>query len=100
MYLFPLEAEISIQSGIESCGVVPYYLKSRHDNVPMLCVKALQGEDAIEVVLNAFREVFVKEKILEIDQLPLRVLIVDELPRNGNGKKTLDFVFDSYTRKK
>jgi len=80
-----VETEIARQSGIESCGIVPVYQKVGHDNIPMLCVKTL-GTDAVETVQKALEQVFCLEKTLELDQLPLRVLIAEELPRNANGK--------------
>ncbi len=85
-----VETEIARQSGIESCGIVPVLHKLHHDNIPMLCVKTLEGgEGAAETVRKALRQVFCVEKTLELDQLPLRVLIAQELPRNANGKLDL-----------
>lgn len=82
-----VEAEIARQSGIESCGIVPVLHKLHHDNIPMLCVKTLGGgEDAVETVRKALRQVFCVDKTLALDQLPLQVLIAEELPRNANGK--------------
>ena len=82
-----VETEISRQSGIESCCIVPVYIKTTHDNIPMLCVKTLEGgENAREVVRKALRQVFIVEKTLNPDQIPSRVLLAEELPRNGNGK--------------
>ena len=82
-----VETEISRQSGIESCCIVPVYVKTTHDNIPMLCVKTLEGnEDSTDVVRRALRQVFITEKTLKPDQIPCRVLLAKELPRNGNGK--------------
>jgi hypothetical protein len=53
----------------------------------MLCVKTLaRGEAAADVICSAFRQVFVSEKTLKPESIPYRVMIADELPRNGNGK--------------
>ncbi len=82
-----VETEIARRSGIESCCVVPVYIKTTHDNIPMLCVKTLaRGEAAADVICSAFRQVFVSEKTLKPESIPYRVMIADELPRNGNGK--------------
>ena len=82
-----VETEIARQSGIESCCVVPVYIKTTHDNIPMLCVKTLERGDApADVIRSAFRQVFVSEKTLQPESIPCRVMIADELPRNANGK--------------
>lgn len=85
-----VETEVARQSGIESCGVVPVYYKWVHDNIPMLCVKTLEGgEGALDVVRKALLEVFKVQKTLEPHNMPYRVMIVEELPRNANGKVDL-----------
>ena len=82
-----VETEFSRQPGIESCCVVPVYIKTTHDNIPMLCIKPLEGDaDPKETVIKALRQVFVTEKTLTDDYIPIRVMIVEEFPRNGNGK--------------
>ena len=82
-----VEAEISRQDGIESCCVVPVYIKTTHDNVPMLCVKPLEkGNASKAVICKALRQVFITEKTLNPDSIPYRVMIVDEMPLNANGK--------------
>lgn len=82
-----VEIAFSGQEGIESCGVVPVYLKSIHDNIPMLCVKPLINDDTAEaVVCRALETVFLKDQSLALTNIPLRVLIAEELPRNPNGK--------------
>ena len=82
-----VETEFARQSGVESCCVVPVYVKTTHDNIPMLCVKTLEdGEASGEVIRKALRQVFIAEKTLKPDQIPSRILIAEELPRNGNGK--------------
>lgn len=82
-----VETEFSRQNGIESCGVVPVYVKTIHDNIPMLCVKPLAAGDAArELVQKALRQVFIVEKTLKPDNIPSRVMIARELPRNANGK--------------
>lgn len=82
-----VETAFSGQEGIESCGVIAAYSKTTHDNIPMLCVKPLvNDETAEEVIRSAFLKIFVKDRSLSPTNMPLRVLIAEELPRNPNGK--------------
>ena len=82
-----LEAEFARQDGVERCAVAPVYIKTTHDNIPMLCVQtAVAGENAKVLVLDALRRIFIMEKTLKPDHIPCRVMILRELPRNGNGK--------------
>ena len=82
-----VETEVSRQSGIESCCVVPVYIKTTHDNIPMLCVKTLDGALApTEVIREALRQVFIAQKTLKSEYIPYRVMVAGELPRNANGK--------------
>ena len=82
-----VEAEIARQEGIESCCIVPVYVKTTHDNIPQLCVAALPDAGAAqEVVLRALKQVYVTKRTLGPDQLPSRVMLAVRLPRNGNGK--------------
>ena len=82
-----VETEVSRQPGIESCCVVPVYVKTTHDNIPMLCVKTLErGNASKAVICRALRQVFLSEKTLKPDSIPYRIMIVDELPLNANGK--------------
>ena len=82
-----VETEIARQTGIESCGVVPVYVHILHDNIPMLCVQPVAHDGtAPEVIRQALTKVFAVDRTLAPDQLPHRAMIVDELPRNANGK--------------
>lgn len=95
-----VETEVARQADIESCCIVPVYIKTTHDNIPMLCVKTLEkagagtgskvSEDGLDrskdIIRRALRTVFISEKTLTIENLPRRVKIVKEFPRNGNGK--------------
>lgn len=82
-----VETEFSRQSGIESCCVVPLYVKTLHDNVPMLCVSTLvKDETSVEILRKALVEIFITDKTLPTEYVPHRVLIAAELPRNANGK--------------
>lgn len=82
-----VEIEIARRKGIESCCVVPVFIKITHDNLPMLCVQVLKDEKSpLDTVLNVLREAFITEKTLSADNIPSRILISPELPRNANGK--------------
>ena len=82
-----VETEFSRLEDIESCAIVPAYVKMHHDNIPMLCVKPVDGTGTPEdVILKAFRQVFITEKILPEEDLPLRVMLVETFPLNINGK--------------
>ncbi len=85
-----VEAEFARQNGIEGCTVAPVYVKTTHDNIPMLCVQTSAAADAAKaLVLDALRRIYIVEKTLKPDQLPCRIMIVQALPRNGNGKVDL-----------
>ena len=82
-----VETEFVRQAGIESCGIVPVYVKTTHDNIPMLCVKTVRSEKkATETVRDALTRIFILEKTLPEDQVPYRAMILDEFPRNPTGK--------------
>lgn len=81
-----VETEFARQPGIESCCVVPVYIKTTHDNIPMLCVKTLGDDEPEKVISEALRNVFINERTLAPDNVPSRLMIAEELPRNGNGK--------------
>ena len=82
-----VETEFSRLGDIEACAIVPVFIKQYHDNVPMLCVKTLEGSASSEdAVLNAFRKVFITEKSLPEEDIPFRVNLVETFPRNVNGK--------------
>jgi len=85
-----VETEIARQSGIECCCVVPVFVKINHDNIPMLCVQVLKEEPSpVDTVRKVLRKVFVSERTLSEGNIPVRVLISPELPRNANGKLDL-----------
>lgn len=85
-----VEIEIARQPGVECCCVVPVFMKNDHDNIPMLCIQVLKDEvSAVDTVRRVLRKVFVNEKLLSANNLPARVLISPELPRNPNGKLDL-----------
>lgn len=85
-----VEAEFARQNGIEGCAIAPVYVKTTHDNIPMLCIQTSAAADAAKaLVLDALRRIYIVEKALKPDQLPCRIMIVQALPRNGNGKVDL-----------
>lgn len=82
-----VENEFAKISDIEGCCIVPVYIKTTHDNIPMLCVKTTTDmDDSQKVVLDALRKLYIDDKILDEDNIPLRIKISEDLPRNGNGK--------------
>ena len=82
-----VEAEFSRLEDIENCVIVPVYYKIQHDTVPMLCVKTMdEAGDPKDIILKALRRVFIEEKILPENDIPSRVMMVEEFPRNTNGK--------------
>ena len=82
-----VETEFSRLEGIEGCAIVPVYYKIQHDTIPMLCVETMEGAgEPLDVVLGALRRVFVEESTLSEDNIPARVMLVEKLPRNTNGK--------------
>jgi hypothetical protein len=82
-----VETEFSRLENIESCAIVPVYIKQYHDNFPMLCVKTLDGGTSPEeIIKNAFKQVFIEDKTLAEEDHPYRVMIVETFPLNANGK--------------
>ena len=82
-----VEAEFSRLEDIENCVIVPVYYKIQHDTVPMLCVKTMdEAGDPKDIILEALRRVFIEEKILPENDIPSRMMLVEEFPRNTNGK--------------
>ncbi len=85
-----VEAEFSRLASVENCGIVPVFLKSTHESVPMLCVKTLDGAgEPADVILQALRQVFIEERALPEDCVPSQVMLADRLPLNVNGKVDL-----------
>ena len=82
-----VETVFSRLEEINGCAIVAVYYKIQHDTIPMLCIETLDGVgEPIDVVLNALRQVFIEEKTLSEDNIPSRVMLVEKLPRNTNGK--------------
>ena len=82
-----VETEFSRLKDINGCAIVPVYYKIQHDTIPMLCVETREGSgEPLDVILDALRQVFVEKKSLSEDNIPSRVMLVEKLPRNTNGK--------------
>lgn len=82
-----VETEFSRLEGIESCAIVPAFLKFHHETVPMLCVKTLDGAgEPMDVILESLRQVFIEDKTLPEEYIPIRVMLLETFPRNVNGK--------------
>lgn len=82
-----VETEFSRMKDLEGCAIVPVYHKVTHDTLPMLCVKTLEGAgDPHEIILRALTRVFIEKKTLPEDCIPSRAQLVEEFPRNANGK--------------
>ncbi len=82
-----VETEFSRLEEINGCAIVPVYYKIEHDTIPMLCVETVEGSgEPLDVVHNALCKVFVEEKTLSEENIPSRVMLVEKLPRNTNGK--------------
>ncbi len=82
-----VETEFSRLEDINACAVVPVYYKIQHDTIPMLCIETLEGSgDPVDVALKALQQVFIDEKSLVENNIPARVMLVEKLPRNANGK--------------
>ena len=85
-----VETVIARENGIESCCVVPVFMKNDHDNIPMLCVQTLKDVTSpVDTIREVLRKVYITEKTLSEQNLPSRVLISPNLPRNANGKLDL-----------
>ncbi len=82
-----VETEFSRLKDIDGCAIVPVYYKIEHDTIPMLCVETVEGTgEPLDVVHNALCQVFIEDKSLAEDNIPSRVMLVEKLPRNTNGK--------------
>ena len=82
-----VETELSRLEDIEGCAIVPVYYKIQHDTIPMLCVKTLDGAgEPKDVVLKVLRRAFIEDRTLPENDIPSRVMLAEELPRNSNGK--------------
>ncbi len=82
-----VDAEMAARPVIDRCAIVPVMEKRIHDTVPVLyVVPAVKGENAAQAVLEAFRDVYVREKRLEAKNLPVQFMLVEDIPINANGK--------------
>ena len=81
-----LETTFSKLDGVESCAVVPFFVKIIHDNIPMLTIKFTSKSLDVKYAKELLNKVFIKDKILGESEIPSRLFIVDKMPLNQNGK--------------
>jgi acyl-coenzyme A synthetase/AMP-(fatty) acid ligase len=82
-----VETELSRLEDIEGCAIVPVYYKIQHDTIPMLCVQTRdEAGEPKDVILKVLRRTFIEDQTLPEDDIPSRVMLAEELPRNTNGK--------------
>lgn len=60
----------------------------RYSTTPFpCCVKTMDGAgEPKDVVLKALRRAFIEDRMLPEDDIPSRVMLAEDLPRNSNGK--------------
>ena len=81
-----VETEMMNRPDIDRCAVAPVLEKRIHDTVPVLYVVPNGSDNAAERIRQVFVDVYVKEAKLSADNLPVQLMIVDDLPVNQNGK--------------
>lgn len=82
-----VDHNMSTQSAIDKCAVVPVMEKRIHDTVPVLyVVPKKMDEGAAERIREAFVDVYVKNRKIGADNLPTQFMIVRDIPLNANGK--------------
>jgi acyl-coenzyme A synthetase/AMP-(fatty) acid ligase len=76
-----VEVQMAGCSAISNCAVVPVFEKRIHDTVPVLyVVPAGKGQDAPELIRQAFVDVYVKQKGIPVENLPSQFMLVEEIP--------------------
>ncbi len=82
-----VEQHLAGHPAINRCAIVPVMEKRIHDTVPVLyAVPAEKGANAAKSILDAFMDIYVKERKIAADQLPTQFMIVEDIPLNSNGK--------------
>ena len=82
-----VDVQMLAHPAVDRCAVVPVLEKRIHDTVPVLYVVPKQkGDNAAESIRRAFVDVYIKEKKIAADNLPVQFMIVDDIPLNTNGK--------------
>ena len=81
-----VETEISRQTGVGKCAVVPVFDKRIHDTVPALYVVPDAPGDGTETVRNALVSAYITGGKLATDILPSQFILVEDIPCNSNGK--------------
>ena len=82
-----VDVQMLAHPAVDKCAVVPVLEKRIHDTVPVLYVVPKEkGQNAAESIRQAFVDLYVKEKKISGDNLPVQFMIVDDIPLNTNGK--------------
>ena len=82
-----VDVQMLAHHAVDKCAVVPVLEKRIHDTVPVLYVVPKEkGSGAAESIRQAFVDVYVREKKIASDNLPVQFMIVDDIPLNTNGK--------------
>jgi hypothetical protein len=82
-----VDMQMAAHEAIDRCAVVPVMEKRINDTVPVLyVVPSRKGQRADRDILEAFKDVYVRDKKVTPDNLPTQFVIVDDIPINGNGK--------------
>ena len=82
-----VDRNMSAHAAVRACAVVPIMDKRIHDTVPVLyVVPAEAGPQAAESIRGAFVEVYVRNKLIEAENLPTQFVLVEDIPLNASGK--------------
>ena len=82
-----VDRNMSAHAAVRACAVVPIMDKRIHDTVPVLyVVPAEAGPQAAESIRSAFVEVYVRNKLIEAENLPTQFVLVEDIPLNASGK--------------
>lgn len=82
-----VETEMMKHPNIDRCAVAPVLEKRIHDTVPVLYVVPPESdEDAAARIRQAFIDIYVTDEKIDAENLPVQLMIVDDLPVNQNGK--------------
>jgi acyl-coenzyme A synthetase/AMP-(fatty) acid ligase len=83
-----VENWVASEQGIEACAITPWFDKLvTHDTVPVLYVQTLEhNKESVETVRKALINIFINNGKSEESNLPVQCVIVDNIPRNANGK--------------
>ena len=80
-----VESELSKQTAIGRCAIAPVLEKRIHDTVPVLYVIPEKGKNYKDI-RDALLDIYVKKKKIKADNIPVQLMIVNDIPLNQNGK--------------